>query len=70
MFEQNNMKKKRPLSKCDRCGSKSYIIFINKNHDKFCDNCWDKTKKKSEWEIIQDKNEKREKSMKKPEKGS
>ena len=43
--------------KCDKCAEETFIIFINSNHEKLCDNCWAKTEKKSEWEIIQEKNE-------------
>ena len=42
---------------CDKCGKETCIIFINKNHEKLCDYCWDKLRKKSEWEIIKEKNE-------------
>ena len=45
--------------KCDKCGEKTYIIFITENYEKLCDKCWDKTIKKSEWEIIKERNEKR-----------
>jgi hypothetical protein len=44
---------------CDKCGEETYIIFITTNHEKLCDNCWNKIPKKSEWEIIKEKNEKR-----------
>jgi len=43
---------------CDKCKNKTFVIFINKNHEKLCDHCYDKTKKKSDWELIQEKNEK------------
>ena len=31
---------------CDKCGKDTYIIFITSNHEKICDECWDKEKKK------------------------
>ena len=30
---------------CDKCGKDTHIIFITSNHDKICDECWDKEKK-------------------------
>ena len=43
---------------CDKCGEKTFVIFITKDHKKLCDNCWGKLPQKNEWEIIQEKNEK------------
>ena len=43
--------------KCDKCGEKTFIIFITRNHEKLCNHCWDKMYKKSEWETIEEKNE-------------
>ena len=42
---------------CDKCGEDTFVIFITKNHEKLCNICWDKINKKSEWEIIAEKNE-------------
>ena len=25
--------------KCDNCGKKTHIIYVQKNHDKLCDKC-------------------------------
>ena len=33
---------------CDRCGQDTYIIFITSNHDKICDECYEKEKGKKE----------------------
>jgi ribosomal protein L37E len=30
---------------CDKCGKDTYIIFITKNHEKLCDECYDKERK-------------------------
>lgn len=30
---------------CDKCGNDTYIIFITGNHEKWCDECWDKERK-------------------------
>jgi len=24
---------------CERCGNKTYVIFIKRNHEKICDEC-------------------------------
>ena len=32
---------------CDKCGEKTYIIFITRNHRKLCDNCKEKERKKN-----------------------
>ena len=42
--------------KCDKCGEETYCIFITINHEKLCSDCWCKKEKKSEWEIIKEKN--------------
>ena len=42
---------------CDKCGSEICVIFLTAKHEKICDVCWDKINKKSEWEIIKEKNE-------------
>lgn len=31
---------------CDRCGEDTYIMFITSKHEKICDECWDKEKKR------------------------
>lgn len=31
---------------CDKCGKKSYVIFITKNHEKICDECEEKKRTK------------------------
>lgn len=31
--------------KCDKCGEKTHIIFITRNHRKLCDKCYDERKK-------------------------
>jgi len=33
---------------CERCGEDTYIIFITSKHEKICDKCWSKEKKKKE----------------------
>jgi hypothetical protein len=42
---------------CNKCKKETCIIFITENHEKLCDNCWNKLPQKSEWEIIKEKNE-------------
>jgi len=43
---------------CDKCKEKTCIITITRNHEKLCDDCWNKIRKKSEWKIIKEKNKK------------
>jgi len=31
--------------KCDKCGKKTFVIFITRNHKKLCDYCYDDRKK-------------------------
>lgn len=28
------------LIKCDACGKQTFVIFINTNHDKLCEDCY------------------------------
>lgn len=39
--------------KCDKCGEKTYVIFITRNHRKLCDKCYEKRRKKKEkkWDL-------------------
>jgi len=30
------------MTKCDKCGKNSYVIYIDKDHNKLCDKCYDK----------------------------
>jgi len=32
------------MNKCEECGERTYIIYINKEHEKLCDKCYDKRK--------------------------
>jgi len=43
---------------CDKCGEDTFVIFITEKHEKLCDSCWSKIKKKSEWEIAKEENKK------------
>ena len=36
---------------CDKCGKKTYVIFITRNHEKLCDDCYDKQKKEKKWTL-------------------
>lgn len=54
----NKLRKTQPASICDKCGNKTYIIFITRNHEKLCDYCYDKIRNKNEWERIQEENKK------------
>lgn len=39
------MKRKiKPLSKCDVCHKKTYVITITRDHEKLCDECFKKQK--------------------------
>jgi len=42
---------------CDKCGEKTYVIFITEKHEKLCDSCWSKIIKKSEWKLVEEQNE-------------
>jgi len=37
----------KKMTTCERCGKKSYVIFITKNHEKICDKCEEKERKKN-----------------------
>jgi len=30
------------MTKCDKCGKNSYVIYVNENHNKLCYECYDK----------------------------
>jgi len=32
--------------KCDKCGEKTFVIFITRNHKKLCDKCYDEQKRR------------------------